>query len=383
MAAAEPDNFFKQKRTLGEIKDQILPQYFTAWCRNHLKEQDNHSSAEIFYYDLQAGEGITEDNQPTAPVAILEDIYQPAHPIADWRHQVKICFTDPKDAVVEKLITNLEQLPYYPELLPLPEVITQTAFQEKWAAPVAGGKPMLLFLDPANQALSRQILVQVLQHPQTDIFMVFNLNKLRAALLPDVEGDNANAFWGSRLEEVKKNMQTENNAKKREQIFLQALEDVFRENEFYTFKFNLTADGKNTASQYLFLATKSASGYLDMKEIMQAYSQYQEDGVPSFEASPKSQPPLLPGFFSYLHPYNIGNLTEELARSRSQFHYKTLQAIYEEHSIGTNYIKANYKLALEKLQALGHLYPVDAQNKKVKAISDSSVIFYNLHGAKK
>jgi three-Cys-motif partner protein len=382
MAAAEPDIFFEQKRTISEIKDKILPQYFETWCRINLKEPENPSS-EIFYYDLQAGEGLTETGEATSPVTILKRIYQPTETEADWSERVKICLTDSSDGVVEKLKANLEQLPYYPVLQPFPLVLNQAAFQEHWACSGAGTKPTLLFLNPANQTAFRQILIQVLQHAQTDIFMVFNFNKLRTTLFPEEATDLTNAFWSSRLNEVENIYRTENNAKKREQYFLQVLETVFRDKGFYTFKFNLTASGTNAASQYLFLVTKSVSGYTGIKEIMQVYSQFQEDGVPLFEASSKPQTPLLPGFFSYLHPNCIENLTEELASSRSRFHYKTLQAIYEEHSIGTNYIKTNYKVALEKLREQGLLYPVDTQNKKTKAITDTSVIFYNLHRTKK
>jgi three-Cys-motif partner protein len=384
MAAAEPDNFFNQKRTVGEIKDKILPLYFKSWCENYLINQENQStSEEIAFYDLQAGEGITAEGYPASPIIILNQLYQASDTEPDWRQGVKCCFTDSSDAVVEKLRNNLEQLPFYPELPHVPMTLTRNEFQEQWAGSGAGGRPALLFFNPANQLLTRQIAAQVLQHSQTDAFMVFNLNKLRTALLPDEAAEIPSRFWGSRLNEVIKNYSTENNAKKREQYFLQTLEGVFQDNSFYTLKFNVTAPGKNAASQYLFLATKSLSNYFALKEILQAYSQYQEDGVPLFEASPKPQPPLLPGFFSYLHPNCIENLTEELAGGRSRFHYKTLQAVYEEHSIGTNYIKANYKVALEKLQARGLLYPVDIQNRKVKAFTDSSVIFYNLHGVKK
>ncbi len=164
---------------------------------------------------------------------------------------------------------------------------------------------------------------------------------------------------------------------------MQALATVFKEAGFYPFTFNILAPGKNLASQYLVLFTQSLPVYLGIKGLMQAYSEYQEDGVPLFQVTNKPPVPLLPGFFQYLSKYTLDNLTEELARSRSQFHYKTLQAIYEEHSVGTNYIKSNYRQALEKLRADGVLYPVDAQNKKVKAFTNTSVIFYNLHRSKK
>ncbi|MDB5261429.1 MAG: hypothetical protein JWQ14_710 [Adhaeribacter sp.] len=382
MAAAEPDNFFTQKRTIGEIKDKILPQYFKIWCESYLKEAVSPSDQPLDFFDLQAGEGFTPEGQPTSPITILNSMYQPAAFEGDGQQQVNICFTDSSDKVVEKLKINLEQLPYYPALSPLPVVSTQSALLELWAGSEAGQRPTLLFLNPASQALSRQILMQALPQAQTDILMIFSVNKMRSALLPDDAADAMNGFWGERWEEIQQINRTENNIQRKELRFMQALEGVFRENGFNIFKFNIKATGKNAASQYLFLATKSIENYLGMKEIMQAYSQYQEDGVPLFEASSKALAPLLPGFFSYLHPFCIANLAEDLAGSKSRFHYKTLQAIYEEHSIGTNYIKANYKVALEKLHAQGYLYPVDAQNKKVKAITDTSVIFYNLHRPK-
>ena len=383
MAAAEPDNFLEQKRTTSEIKDKILPAYFRTWCNIHLNVPGSQSSETLLFIDTNAGEGYITEGQSTAILSVLENIHQNALSESDSDQIIKTFFINPTQALTEKLTANLEQLPFYPALLAAPEVLTETAFQERIIDAAPANQPALIFLDPTRPALTRQLLAQARQSNATDVLLIFNFNKLRQALLSDEPDDWENNFWGNWLEDLNNYNFTQTSAKKRESYFLQTLASIFKDAGFYTFSFLMLPPGKNPASQYLLLFTKSLRGYLGIKNIMQAYSEYQEDGVPLFRVTNKPPVPLLPGFFQYLSKYTLNNLTEELARSRSQFHYKTLQAIYEEHSIGTNYIKANYLAAFEKLRTDGVLYPIDAHNKKVKAFSDTSVIFYNLHRSKK
>ncbi|KAA5548654.1 three-Cys-motif partner protein TcmP [Adhaeribacter rhizoryzae] len=379
MTAAEPDIFFKQKRTTSEIKDSILPAYFKTWYNIQVNGPGSQSVKSLLFIDGNAGEGVTPAGQPAAPLNILENI-QAAD---DAPPLVKTFFINPTGAFADKLTANLAQLPFYPELPEAPVVLTEAAFQEQIENISTNNQPALIFLDPSRQGLTRQFLLRAQQSSETDVLLVANFNKIYQALLSPEPGSWENTFWGNRLSEVINISRHEPSARKREVLFMQALAAILQEAGFYIFRFNILAPGKNSASQYLMLLTKSLPGYLGMKEMMQAYSDYQEDGVPLFAATNKPPVPLLPGFFRYLSNYTLDNLVAALAQSRSQFHYKTLQAIYEEHSIGTNYIKANYQQALEKLQADGVLYPVNAQNKKVKAITDTSVIFYNLHRSKK
>lgn len=383
MTAAEPDIFFKQKRTTSEIKDSILPAYFKAWHHIQVKGPSSQSAKSLLFIDGNAGEGITPGGQLTAPAVILENIEQNTQAEEDAQQPVKTFFINPTGALTEKLAANLAQLPFYTEFSEAPVALTEAAFREQTGIIEADNGPTLMFLDPSRQGLTRQLLLSAQQSSETDVLLIGSFNKLYQALLSPEPGSWEEAFWGNRLNEVINISRLEPSAKKREGQFMQVLEEALKEAGFYFFKFNILAPGKNAASQYVLLLTKLLPGYLGFKEIMQAYSEYQEDGVPLFEATNKPQVPLLPGFFQYLSNYTLDNLVAELAQNRSQFHYQTLQAIYEAHSIGTNYIKANYRQALEKLRAEGVLYPVDAQNKKVKAITDTSVIFYNLHRSKK
>ncbi|GEO06382.1 hypothetical protein AAE02nite_40460 [Adhaeribacter aerolatus] len=383
MAAAEPDIFFKQKRTTSEIKDEILPAYFRTWGTIYLKALSSQSSKALYFIDVNAGEGNTAAGQPTAPLAILENIHQNTSSEIPPDVPVKTFFVNPTQALADKLNANLEQLPYLPALPVAPVVRTEIAFQAEYMNALPTDEPTLIFLDPSRPGLTRQLLLKARQGAATDVLLIFNFNKLRQALLADETGDWEADFWGRRLAEVTEINRTEASAKKRESCFMQSLAAVFKDAGFYTFAFNMLAPGKNPVSQYLLFLTQSLPAYLGMKDFMQVYSEYQEDGVPLFRVTNNPPVPLLPGFFRYLSKYTLDNLTEDLARSRSQFHYKNLQAIYEEHSVGTNYIKSNYRQALEKLRADGILYPVDAQNKKVKAFTDTSVIFYNLHRSKK
>ena len=99
-------------------------------------------------------------------------------------------------------------------------------------------------------------------------------------------------------------------------------------------------------SHHIIFVSKHFRGYEIMKGIMAKESSSTEQNVPSFEYSPATK--RYPLLFALSRP--LDDLADMLL---SKFAGKTLtmQEVYETHSVGTSYIKANYKDILKKLEA--------------------------------
>jgi hypothetical protein len=148
---------------------------------------------------------------------------------------------------------------------------------------------------------------------------------------------------------------------------------------FAVLSFKINTPPKGQAGFYVFIASKRPAIYLKAKEFLFPYSECQEDGVPLWGVNLQYVAPSIPGFSKYLTPYCQENLMEELARHKSDFHFKTVQEIYAQHSPGKPYILANYLEALAALQADGYINYMNKQHKQVKTISATTIIFYRLH----
>lgn len=112
---------------------------------------------------------------------------------------------------------------------------------------------------------------------------------------------------------------------------------------------------------------------MKMKELMLAYSDFQEDGVPLFGANIKHQLSL----FQEQYRYSIKNLISELAGKAAFYHNLSLDSIYRHHNIGTNYIRGNYLEAFESLRKEGVVESINPISRKpMRKVSFSSIIAY-------
>ena len=113
-----------------------------------------------------------------------------------------------------------------------------------------------------------------------------------------------------------------------------------------------------------------------MKEIMAQESSEHTQGVASFEYSAASEKyPLL---FELSRP--LDDLEEMLSASFSGQKLNT-QQIYERHSIGTPYIKRNYKQILAKMESEGKIISDPPASKRPKrkgqvTFADSVVVTF-------
>ena len=383
MAETKPEDFFKQKRTASEIKAEILPKYFRAWHTRMANLPGTTTTNQVYFIDVHAGTGYEAPDVPAAPIKILNQVHDLNATGEEINLELKLYFTD-APGVTDKLIKNVETLPYYPELIHQVVFLKEAAEQELLTDVLNQPNPALLFIDLFGNAFARQLAGQVMHRQgETDMLMLFNLSKVKAALLTEEVGGPWHLILGERLAQIKQSYQHEKSARKRDEFIITQLEAACQANYFYTYTFKIAQPDKGQTGYYLMLLSKAKAGYLTIKELLQPYSDYQEDSVPLQGANLKQQQPLLPGFFKYLNTYCLENLVEYLGANRSRFHYKTIVEIYEEHGIGTPYSKQNYLAAFEKLREQGIINVVDTSNRKVKFITESAVIFYKLHGYSK
>jgi hypothetical protein len=122
------------------------------------------------------------------------------------------------------------------------------------------------------------------------------------------------------------------------------------------FCFKLSA---NRTSHYIIFVSKHVRGYEIMKDIM-AKESYVEQGVPSFEYNPNADSQS-----SLLRP--LDTLKDQLLK---KFACRTMtrKEVYEQHHIGTRYIKENYRSALLELEKEEKIItnPLATQRRKIE-----------------
>jgi three-Cys-motif partner protein len=371
-----PASFFKTKRSHSEIKAELLPAYFKIWA-------EGIASEELVLADLNAGTGFETDGKKTAVIKILEQFPETENATETEPKSLKTFLGDASRTILEKLKQSLE-IPAEEDVT-LPENIffLNEPVNQETLGELLQKVPALLAADPFSYPLAQEILLKALQNSGTGLFLLFDYKKLEKAFLTGNDTDFLPQLFGENFPEIKAKYQTEKSAPRREKLLVESLENSFAGQGFQTVSFRINAPGKASGGAYLLLASKSKTVYLQAKELLQTYSDLQEDGVPLFGANLNYQPAAIPGFSTFLNKYSLENLTSELAGSKSQYHYQTIRHVYETHSPGTHYIRKNYLTAFRNLQAAGTVNLVDSNNKKVVKITPDAVVFYRLHTAAK
>jgi three-Cys-motif partner protein len=375
MATISTDNFFATKRNESEIKSEILNQYFKAWAGILLFGQKFKSIKNLVYIDLYAGTGYYEDGTPSTPIKILESIAKTkGHPHIDFSISVKTFFNDEKKSVVEKLKENILKSDFTNALKHKPEFLNEPASRELLEKLLNNEHPALTFIDPFGYGYSQDMLLHAIRKWGSDVFMLFNMNRIRSAVMNNEVSENMIKIFGEkRLSLIRGFYTTEKNPQKREMKIIEAFEGIFRETGAKTFKFRINFPDRNQTSHYLILASKHRLAYQKIKEIMEKYSEKQEDGVPMFGINLKPKQLLTMDYYRYF-PYSIYKLKDSLVSNRDEFQGKTLEEIYEKHNIDTNYVKENYKKALEELIQEDK---ATFSNPKGKKLTYTSIIYFN------
>jgi len=366
MAAITTDTFFKEKRHTSEIKSEILVKYFKFWGGILLYGQRYKPIKEVLYIDLYSGPGYYGSNsEPSTPIKILNSIYESTNSPFNLNIAVKTFFNDEKKSMIESLGKNILGLPFYNDLVHKPTLLNKPASKELLQSLIQQKIPALTFIDPFGYTYSLEMLLSAVRDWGSDLFMLFNMNRIRAAINnPNVE-HLMNEIFQNNLSAIREFYAIEKKPRKREEFILNCFEKLFKDKGYFIFKFKINFPDKDQTSHYLYLVSKVKLAYFKIKDIMKQYSDIQPDGVPMFAANSVTSPI----FYGNMHKFSMENLEEVLKANIINFVGKSIEEVYEEYSFDTNYIKENYKQAFENLLKGGEVKLINPKGKEVTKVT--------------
>jgi three-Cys-motif partner protein len=349
-------HFFSESKEQSQIKAKIVKNYFWAWAKTIMPWAKNCRN-QIAYIDLFSGPGRYENGKKSTPLLVLETAIQDK----DLKEMLVTIFNDADSNQSDSLnkaidsIENIELLKHQPLVLnkEVGEEILHNIFEEE--------VPTLFFIDPwGYKGLSLRLINYVLENWGCDCIFFFNYNHISAGLSNPKVKEHMTALFGE--ERVKSlRIQMSESPSQKEKLIMKEMEQALKAmGGKYVLPFCFKSLSANRTSHYIIFVTKHVRGYEIMKEIMAKESSYHEQGVPSFEYNPSMDSQT-----SLLCPLN--NLKSELLRQFAN-HTMTRKEIYEQHHIGTHYIKENYRIALLQLENEGNIItnPPRAQRRKLK-----------------
>jgi len=352
------DSFFDESKVQSQIKARIVKKYIWAWAKTIIPWAKRKSN-KIAYIDLFSGTGRYKNGKKSTPILVLETAIQDK----DMKEMLVTIFNDADPNHSESLKTAIDSIPNIELLKHKPSILNREVgkeivhiFEEKHLIPT------LFFIDPwGYKGLSLRLINSVLKNWGCDCIFFFNYNRISAGLTnPKVE-KHINALFGEeRVKELRMKILSLTSNKK-ELLIMEAMKQALKEmGGKYVLPFCFKHVSANRTSHYIIFVSKHVRGYEIMKEIMAKESSYAEQGVPSFEYNPNADSQS-----SLLCP--LDTLKDRLLKKFAR-RTMTRKEVYEQHHIGTRYIKDNYKSVLLELEKKGKIItnPTAIQRRKLK-----------------
>ena len=354
------NSFFDESTEQSQVKSRIVEKYFWAWAKiitGQARTQDD----KIGYMDLFAGPGRYQDGLKSTPILVLERAIQEE----DIRNRLVSVFNDLNMNYAQSLqsaidsIPDIENLKYEPIVINAEVDETLVDIFERMNT-----IPTLSFVDPwGYKGLSLQLISAVLKSWGCDCIFFFNYNRINMGIPNQIVKGHMDALFGAdRANELRAQL-LDMRPDKRELTIVEAISQALREEGGeYVLPFCFKTQSGSRSSHHLIFVSKHIRGYQIMKEIMAGESSNAAQGVSSFEYNPAAtlEQPLL---FELLRP--LDDLADMLLTAFAGGR-KTMKQIYEQHNVGTPYIKSNYKRILAKLEAEGKIQATPPANKRRK-----------------
>lgn len=359
-------SFFEEARENSIVKTAIVSKYFMAWANVIIP---NARDGRVLYLDLFAGPGRYGDDTQSTPLLVLKQAI--AHP--KLRHMLVTHFNDKDENHSRSLEDEISKLPGIESLKYAPQVHNEEV-GTKMVDMFEGLNliPTLFFVDPwGYKGLGLRLINSVLKNWGCDCIFFFNYNRINMGLNNDRVKTHMEALFGEdRAAAVRKKIEG-CTPSERELLIVEELSDALKEMDgqyVLPFRF-LDSRGKRTTHHLIFVS-KHHRGYGIMKDIMAKESSRHDEGVPSFEYSPADE--KFPTLFALTRPlHELENMLLE------RFAGRTLRMIevFEQHNVGTPFIKKNYKDVLLKLETTGKI-SANPQNRRKGTFGDEvSVTF--------
>jgi len=360
------NSFFEEQKGQSLVKTTIVAKYFDVWAHVMVSTQKNNPQRlqKIAYIDIFAGPGRYKYGTQSTPVKILTNAIKKT----DLRERLVAIFNDNNKKHSNALENTIAKIHGIDRLKYKPRVYNKEVDKEivkifRSTKPI----PSLFFFDPWDyKGLSRQLINSVLQDWGCETIFFFNYNRINPAIDNDAVIEHMHALFGKERLQAVRNKLRKNHPSQRESFIVDELCRALKAyGSRYVLHFRFKNDRGDRTSHYLFFVSKNFRGYDIMKGIMAEKSTSYTQGVPSFEYNPvalSSTQGLLPHIFRPLDDLKKDLLNKFRGRTL------TMQKIYEEHTVGTLYIKKNYKDALHALYDGGSIAAISRQGKTPRQI---------------
>lgn len=358
-------NFFHEQMEQSKVKSEIVCNYFSSWVQIMKKRTET-----MAYIDLFSGPGSYQDGSQSTPILILKKAVE--NPEIGQKLVTIFNDVDPNNNVslskAIQSIPHIKNLKYPPRVLNLEvgEEIIKILQREP-------SRPTLFFIDPwGYKGLSTNLLRTTLKNWGCDCIFFFNYNRINMALSNTLVEPHMKALFGEEKAKDLRERLPFLSPEERESEIIQSISQVLKEvGGEYFLPFPFLRSDKEVISHHLIFTTKNKTGYNIMREIMAKKSSSQKQGVPSLEYNPTMT--------QQLSLFDIEPLDELGEMLLHEFSGQTLtvKAIYEQHSIGKNYILKNYKDVLKKLEREGKIIAEpSSENRPKNTMGDQVEILF-------
>jgi three-Cys-motif partner protein len=337
-------SFFDESKEQSLVKAEIVAKYFWAWAKVIIPQAKKWNK-NIAYIDLFSGPGRYKDGSKSTPLLILE------RAINDPEMQkILIAFFNDIDSNnINSLKKEIERLPNVDDLKYKP-IISNTNIGEEITEIFEQNKltPSLFFIDPwGYKGLSIRLIGAVIKNWGCDCIFFFNYNRINMGINNQAVESHLNALFGeTRANELRNEIITKN-PEERELLIVESISQALKEiGGQYVLPFGFKNEKGSRTSHHLIFVSKHIKGYEIMKEIMAKESSNIQQGVASFEYN--IAPPKYPLLYQLQRP--LDEMAEQLLEDFAGQTIKMID-IYNNHHIGTRYIKRNYKEALLSLES--------------------------------
>jgi three-Cys-motif partner protein len=336
------ERFYDEQEEQSAVKTAIVVKYFRPWSTIMLRQV-----RKIAYLDFFSGPGRFKDGNESTPLLILREALK--SPIL--RSGLIAKFNDINPNYTAQCQSEIIRLPNIERMVHTPEVQTHTV-EDHYADEFAGVRdmPTLSFIDPwGYKGLTLKLVQQLITGFGSEAIFFFNYSRINAAISDNfVETHVAAIFGQARLRELRSRL-LQLSGPQREDLIIRELGASFEEmGSHYLIPFRFLRE--SGYSHYICFVTKHPLGYSIMKDVMASLGIRDVDGVPKFTYVPSV--PTSQKEFDFDIDRPLLSLPSAL---RSRFAGRTLavEAIHEEHNVGTPFVLRNYQRVLLDLESQG------------------------------
>ena len=355
------NSFFEEQQEQSLVKSTIMAKYFDVWANVIISTQKRYPqhSQKIAYIDLFAGPGRYKDGTQSTPLKILTNSIEKP----DLCERLVAIFNDRDEKNTKALENTIAEIPGIETLKYKPVVYNQEVGEEIVKMFESMNLiPTLFFIDPwGYKGLSLRLVNSVLKDWGCDAIFFFNYNRINMGIDNEAVKEHMQALFGEEQAVALRNKLRGKRSHQRELFIIEELCQALKAyGSRYVLPFRFKNDKGKRTSHHLIFVSKHFRGYEIMKDIMSRESTSYTQGVPSFEYNPADFLPRQTLLFQLSRP--LDDLKEDLLdtfRGRRLI----MQEIYENHNVGTPYIKKNYKDVLRELYDDGSIDAISPKEK--------------------